>query len=259
MGGGNKHSKDRMYITATEWKTEYGGKKVVGTNKGQPLPFDHCALSLTPYETPVCTPEGVVFDILNLTPFVRKHKSNPVTGEPMGTGDIIRLNMSKNAEGQWHCPVLYKVFNSNSHVVAIRTSGNVFTYEAVQELNIKTKNYFDLLSGEPFKKSDIITLQNPDDPSQVALRDIANFKYLQSIRDTTNTSTRNPVRHNPTSERVMQEHAKFMASEEGQARSKLVISSGSALAEYAEDVEGMCRFPAFMYVSGNVRIVDHLC
>ena len=25
--GKNQHSKDRLYITQTEWKTQYGGKK----------------------------------------------------------------------------------------------------------------------------------------------------------------------------------------------------------------------------------------
>jgi hypothetical protein len=27
----------------------------------------------------------------------------------MSTKDIIRLNMAKNAEGKWHCPVTFKV------------------------------------------------------------------------------------------------------------------------------------------------------
>jgi hypothetical protein len=179
-----------------------------------------------------------VFDILNLTPFVRKHKSNPVTGEPMTTADIIRLHMVKNSDGVWHCPVLYKVFNQNTHIVAIKTTGNVFCYDAVHELNIKAKNYFDLLTGEPFKKSDIITLQNPEDPAQVELRDIGNFKYLQSIRDDTTSAAQNPIRHNPTSDRVMKEYEKFLTSDEGIARSKLKISSISSLTEYSEDVEG---------------------
>lgn len=31
--------------------------------------------------------------------------------------------------GQYHCPVLYSVFTDNTHIVAIRTTGNVYTYE----------------------------------------------------------------------------------------------------------------------------------
>jgi peptidyl-prolyl cis-trans isomerase-like 2 len=47
----------------------------------KPLSFDCCAMSLAPFETPVCTKEGVVFDILNVMPYVKKHKRSPITGE----------------------------------------------------------------------------------------------------------------------------------------------------------------------------------
>ena len=33
--------------------------------------------------------------------------------------------------GKYHCPVTFKVFNENSHIVAIRTSGNVYSYEVL--------------------------------------------------------------------------------------------------------------------------------
>lgn len=86
-----------------------------------------------------------MFDLVNLVPFIQKHKVNPVSGEAMSTSDIIRLKMAKNADGYefcncvarvkgwlrpcdvsntstvllcmfrlWHCPVLFKVFNAHS-------------------------------------------------------------------------------------------------------------------------------------------------
>jgi hypothetical protein len=64
--GKNKHSKDRMFLTATEWRVDYGGKKHLSLSKGQTLPFDHCALSLTPLTDPCCTPE-VSFTSLQLS------------------------------------------------------------------------------------------------------------------------------------------------------------------------------------------------
>lgn len=45
-----------------------------------------------------------------------------------------------------------KVFNNNSKILAIRTSGNVFAADAVEELNFKAKNWNDLLTGETFTK-----------------------------------------------------------------------------------------------------------
>jgi peptidyl-prolyl cis-trans isomerase-like protein 2 len=38
-----------------------------------------------------------------------QHKKSPITGEPMTTKDILRLNMAKNTSGNWHCPVTFKV------------------------------------------------------------------------------------------------------------------------------------------------------
>lgn len=33
------------------------------------------------------------------------------------------------AVDKYHCPVTYKVFTPNSHIVAIKPTGNVFAYE----------------------------------------------------------------------------------------------------------------------------------
>lgn len=112
MGKKNKHSKDRLYITATEWATEYGGKKN-NTNgnqgQGRPLPFDHCALSLAPFHTPVLLPNntGVVFDFENIVPYLQRHQRDPVTGRVMTTKDLIRLHMAKNAQGEWEWYVCF--------------------------------------------------------------------------------------------------------------------------------------------------------
>jgi peptidyl-prolyl cis-trans isomerase-like protein 2 len=58
----------------------------------------------------------------------------------------------------------------------------VYSYNAVQELNLKNKNYHDLISGEKFTKHDIITLQDPQNLEHVRKRDINNFSHLKTIR-----------------------------------------------------------------------------
>jgi peptidyl-prolyl cis-trans isomerase-like protein 2 len=104
-----------MYITASEWAVEFGGKKEA---KNRPtsfrgaLPFYHCAFSLQPIQgDAVCTPDGRLFDIVyvetsnnltrhrNLLPYIQQHKSSPVTGEPLELKDIIHLKWHKNNEG----------------------------------------------------------------------------------------------------------------------------------------------------------------
>jgi hypothetical protein len=47
----------------------------------------------------------------------------------------------------------------HSHIVAIKTSGNVFSHEAVQQFNVKMKSWRDLITDEPFTRADILTIQ----------------------------------------------------------------------------------------------------
>ena len=47
----------------------------------------------------------------------------------MKVSELIKLNFSKNADGKFHCPITFKVFNQNTHIVAIKTTGNVYAYE----------------------------------------------------------------------------------------------------------------------------------
>uniref|UniRef100_A0A8C1NLU8 RING-type E3 ubiquitin-protein ligase PPIL2 n=1 Tax=Cyprinus carpio TaxID=7962 RepID=A0A8C1NLU8_CYPCA len=93
------------------------------------LPFDHCSLSLQPFEYPMCTVDGVVFDLMSIVPWIKKFGTNPITGEKLEAKSLIKLNFSKNSEGKYHCPVLYTVFTNNSHIVANKVTGNVFSYE----------------------------------------------------------------------------------------------------------------------------------
>ena len=70
-----------------------------------------------------------MYDLTNILPYIRKFKKHPVTGEPLSVKDIVPLKYHKNLEGDYHCPVLNKVFTPHTHIVAIRTSGNVFCWE----------------------------------------------------------------------------------------------------------------------------------
>ncbi|KAG0455206.1 hypothetical protein HPP92_024165 [Vanilla planifolia] len=161
--GKKQHSKDRMFITKTEWATEWGGaKSKENATPFKRLPFYCCSLTFTPFEDPVCTEEGSVFDVMNIIPYIIKYGKHPVTGAPLKQEDLIPLTFHKNSDGEYHCPVLNKVFTEFTHIVAVKTTGNVFSYEAIKELNIKNKNWKELLTDEPFTKDDLIAIQNPN-------------------------------------------------------------------------------------------------
>uniref|UniRef100_A0A452IL30 RING-type E3 ubiquitin-protein ligase PPIL2 n=1 Tax=Gopherus agassizii TaxID=38772 RepID=A0A452IL30_9SAUR len=206
--GKRQHQKDKMYITCAEYTHFYGGKKSdIPQANFRRLSFDHCSLSLQPFEYPVCTPDGTVFDLLSIVPWIKKYGTNPITGEEVQCGcqcprnksvltfltssfivhellerkldakSLVKLNFAKNNEGKYHCPVLFTVFTNNSHIVAIKTTGNVFAYEAVEQLNIKTKSYKDLLTDEPFTRQDILTLQ---DPTNLDKFNVSNFFHVKN-------------------------------------------------------------------------------
>lgn len=61
------------------------------------------------YEVQACTADGTVYDITNIVPYVQKFKKHPVSGEPLQLRDIIQLHFHKNADNEYHDPILHKV------------------------------------------------------------------------------------------------------------------------------------------------------
>ncbi|CAD5217596.1 unnamed protein product [Bursaphelenchus xylophilus] len=166
--GKKQHQKDKLYLTTKEWKDSFGGHKSsietqIQKAQFKKLPFTHCALTFLPYQTPVCTPSGVIFDKQPILDYLKKHKINPVDGKKLEPKDLIELHMSKDSDGNYQCPVTFRTFTESSLIVTIRTTGNVYAMEAVEELNLKRAHLKDLLNDVPFQRKDIITLQNPND------------------------------------------------------------------------------------------------
>jgi len=186
--GRKQHQSDKLWLTTQEWKYFFGGykgKRKVGSDEVdfKRLPFDHCALSLQPFENPYVDSEGNVFDLVHIVPFIKKFKANPCTGQPLDAKGLLKLKFFKNSAGEYHCPVMYKVFNPSTHIVCIRTTGHVFCHEAVEELNLKTKNFKDLLTDEPFTKADIQVLQDPRNMTKFNLSNFHHVKHQLKVSD----------------------------------------------------------------------------
>lgn len=195
---------DKLYITHSEWASSdaftasTGSRSRAGGGSAsfKRLPFNFCAASLQPFQHPVCTADGTIYDVEVISKWLENHKTNPVNGEPLAKRDLIKLNFARNGDfdgkgadgtasdgqGDLIDPVTFKVFTDNTHIVAIRhgTYANVFAYETVERMNIKAKMWRDLLDDKEFGRSDIITLQ---DPQNAASRDLSQFKYLKDGED----------------------------------------------------------------------------
>mmetsp|Transcript_33973 Transcript_33973/g.87227 ORF Transcript_33973/g.87227 Transcript_33973/m.87227 type:complete len:578 (-) Transcript_33973:195-1928(-) len=200
--GKKQHSKDLMYITHSEWATQYGGYKDRSREKKRFLPFNYCALTLQPFEDPVCTDDGTTFDLTHIIPYLQKKKRNPVDGSHLSIEDLTRIEYAKNTDGEYICPMTFKVFNEHSHIVAVKTSGKVYSYEAVEQFNIKPKHWLDLLTNQPFTRKDIIHLQ---DPQQERRKAIGEFEHLRDASLQREKEKESSIVANASTERIFKE------------------------------------------------------
>ena len=81
-----------------------------------------------------------------------------------------------------HLRVFFLIIYS-THIAAIKTTGNVFSYEAIEELNMKTKNFKDLLTDEPYLKKDMIILQDPKLTDKFNLNNFHHVKHSLKLDD----------------------------------------------------------------------------
>jgi peptidyl-prolyl cis-trans isomerase-like 2 len=92
-----------------------------------------------------------------------------------------------------------------SHIVAIKTSGNVFSHEAVSQFNIKMKCWTDLLTDDHFTKADIIQIQRPNTPAGRSTEDFDHVKRDLKATDEDTGVIRNS---NHTLEKVLAQQGK---------------------------------------------------
>ncbi|KAK9450391.1 cyclophilin-like domain-containing protein [Limtongia smithiae] len=162
---------DKLFITHSEWSgpDKHGSSGGVSSAKklGGPrrrLAFTHCALSMVPYgnNEAVCDAHGNIFGLTNIQKYLDTHTTNPITNEPLTMSDLIPLHFARNELGEVIDPVTFKVFApDSSHMVCVRPSGNVYSFDTIDTLNVKAKNWTDIVTGQKFRRQDIITLQDP--------------------------------------------------------------------------------------------------
>ncbi|CRL08615.1 CLUMA_CG021222, isoform A [Clunio marinus] len=250
--GKKQHQKDKMYLTYTEWGQFYGGKKAENLEnehiKFKRLPFDYCCITHIPFDIPYMDPDGNIYELEAIANFLKHFKKSPITGSSLDAKSLIKLNFARNTNDdsddtvRFQCPALFKPFTKNSHIVAIATTGNVFCYEAIEQLNIKTKNWKDLVNDQPFTRKDIITIQ---DPSKLEKFDISQFYFIK-----------NKLRVETDEDRAMKKDPKGriqkMSIELKETLEELEATYKEKEKETAEDKKVPDKFNAAHYSTGKV-------
>lgn len=161
---------DKLFITHSEWSgadlhSAGGGKAVsassILTHQATALPFWTCSISQQPIDEDcgVCDAEGHVFDIKNIMPYILRQKLNPVTGEELASAkSLTKLKLTKSESGAYIDPVTFKEFQRLSEVVVVKVSGQVYFAGTIREMCVKPGHMVDLVTDQPFTKSDVLKL-----------------------------------------------------------------------------------------------------
>jgi len=180
--------KEKLYVSSEEHANSAGGFHSQIRRSYPRLPWNHCALTFVEAKAPVLA-EGFVFDLVALVPYIRSRGTHPVTGAPLATKDLVRLHFHRTADGKdFCCPISHKTFSEHSKIVAIKSTGNVFSFETVDTLNVKQKYMFDLIKETPFTRGDIVILQDPTNSDWLTQHDVNTYAHVKS-KEIKNTNT----------------------------------------------------------------------
>ncbi|KAJ1645878.1 cyclophilin peptidyl-prolyl cis-trans isomerase Cyp8 [Coemansia asiatica] len=155
-------SNDKPFIAQEEWSKSHGLGSQEKKETADVLPFDCCALSLKPFNNPMCASDGYVFDRDNIAKFISENHKHPFSGEQLSMDNLVALHYHKNTNGDYIDPVSFRQFSRFTKIVANKRSGHVYLWASIEEFNVKPKTWVDLVTGDPFGPEDIIVLQDPD-------------------------------------------------------------------------------------------------
>eukprot|EP01059_Diplonema_ambulator_P024486 TRINITY_DN4050_c0_g1_i2.p1 TRINITY_DN4050_c0_g1~~TRINITY_DN4050_c0_g1_i2.p1 ORF type:complete len:440 (+),score=86.22 TRINITY_DN4050_c0_g1_i2:3-1322(+) len=261
--GKRGRNKDRLYIKTSEYSDGMGGMTEV---KGEGpryvlLPFTYCCLTFLPMDDPVFTLDGRCYEREPLYKYIQKHKKNPATGEPLKKEDIFDMKIEKGEDGIPVCPMTLKPLTEHSHVVAIKTSGRVYSATAVEEMNVKAKNWADLVDGTPFRKSDIITIQDPK--RMMEDRNTTKFYHVQGDEKKKTEKKKKPAKEKKPEEEPVEDRlgifTKPLTSHPDGVKFASAGLTCSAAVPYAKDVQKKSAHDVEAEIFKTIKTKGHDC
>ena len=163
---------DKLYITRSEClsgeffganNTQIKDTPQLACDKEEEwFSLDVCSLSLQPWDKPVCTNEGIIYDQLTILEHLDEHSFDPITKSPLDSKSLIEIQNYNPQLFSITCPITCKDLTHNSErAVLLKPSGFIYDRQVIDEIcrEFESACWRDPMTDLPFKRSDIVTLQ----------------------------------------------------------------------------------------------------
>ena len=163
---------DKLYITRSECLSgeffgasntkNKGSSSLACDREGEWYSLDICNLSLQPWDKPVCTSEGIIYDHLTILEHLDEHNFDPITKSPLDKKYLIEIRNYNPQLFTITCPITCKdLTHSPEKAILLKPSGYIYDRQIIDEIckEFESSEWRDPMSDLPFNRSDIILLQ----------------------------------------------------------------------------------------------------
>ena len=147
--------------------------------------FDNCCLTYLPMSEPLVDKYGYVYSKEGAEEYAKTHNTHPFINDvPFSMDDLVPLNFATQPNGIKYDQLTGKDLNPNDKIVAVRTSGNVYTYESLYYFNLKPKVYIDTISQTPFTPEDVVTIHDPKNIRKLPQSPLVVLRTVKKLSET---------------------------------------------------------------------------
>lgn len=178
---------DKLYITRSECQTgEFFGAKN-NFNRNTPNSFcdleeescynlEICNLTLRPWDKPVCTLEGVIYDYLAILEYLDDENDfDPITGNNLSKKSLIEIKNQVDA-GKIICPITFRELKGANNPILLKCTGYIYDRQIIDDIcKENVQHWVDPMTDIPFKRSDILILKKPTFRKQITKESVSSI------------------------------------------------------------------------------------
>ena len=122
--------------------------------------FEICSLTFLPCTEPLICPFGYSFSIEASKKYFNEKNKHPFLEEYLNFNDLIEIKIIKDEKNNKIDPLTLKPLNNRSKIILNKKSKYIYDFETINQFNLKTNFFKDLMTGEDFNNSDLILIHD---------------------------------------------------------------------------------------------------